>query len=410
MMIKTDFLKIVLMVFLFGMMLNCGGGKNVKDDIKVGDVNDMYGAGSKVVIAEGLAEVRAAGVPEAYDRAKEAALKKAIEKALGTIIDARIIGSSGVILEENIYAKKQGYIREYKIISKKVEGGVAYMTVKAVVGLQKLKDDVMALDILHHRMNMPKTIILVNEINVGKPSKANAAYNVLVKKFSEKRFTIIGPQNIDKKLKRNIKRLFTSVDSDENTLISIAGKIGVSVNADIVIVGKAISEKAKNALSSYSKNLKSYQADVFFKVVNVGDGRIIAETSKHAAAVHLTDLTGGVNAIKKATKAAADDLTTQIIKAWEDILNNGNLITLYAKGLSITDEILFSKDMKRYFREVKEIYSKQRKGNTSVFTVRFLGSPKDLAAALVTKETFPYKTEVLKYDFGEVSVKIKKKK
>ncbi len=402
--------KFGAIIILISGIISCSGNKTVKDDFSVGSTENMYGPGSKVVIAEGMAEVRAAGVPEAYDRAKEAALKKAIEKALGTIIDARIIGSSGVILEETIYAKKQGYIREYKILSKKVEDGVAYMTVKAVVGMQKLKDDVMALDILHHRMNMPKTIILVNEQILGKSSKANASYSVLVKKFTEKRFTIIAPQNIDARLKRNISKLYRSVESDENTLISLAGKIGVSVNADIVIVGKAMAEEAKNALKAYSKNLKSYQADVFFKVVNVGDGRIIAESSKHAAAVHLTPLTGGANAIKKASALAADDLINQIINAWEDILNNGNLITLYAKGLSITGEILFAKDMKRYYREVKEIYSKQRKGNTSVFTVRFLGTPKDLAAALVTKESFPYNVDVLKYDFGEVSIKVKGKK
>ena len=110
---------------------------------------------------------------------------KAIEKALGTIIDARIIGSSGVILEENIFAKKQGYIRKSEITSKRVDDGIAYVTVKADVGLQKLKEDVTALDIFQHRMNMPKTIVFVQEENLGKPSKQKASYNVMIKKFSD---------------------------------------------------------------------------------------------------------------------------------------------------------------------------------------------------------------------------------
>ncbi len=402
--------KISLIISLIIFVSSCGSNKNIrKDNFQTGNASEIGGVGTKTIVAEGMAEVRSAGVPEAYDRAKEAALTKAIEKALGTIIDARIIGSSGVILEENIYAKKQGYIREYKIIDKHVSDGVAYVTVKAVVGLQKLKDDVMALDILHHRMNMPKTLILVNEINLGKESKANAAYGVLVKEFEKKRFTIIAPQSISRNYLRNIRKLYKAVDSDENTLISYAAKIGNSVNADIVIVGRAISKRAGTG-TLYGTKLKSYQGDVFFKVVNVGDGRIIAISSKHAPAAQISDFTGGIKAIKEATKLAADDLIKQIIKAWEDILNNGNLLTLKARGLSLTGEILFAKDLKRYYREVREVYPKQRKGNTSIFTVKFLGSPRDLATALVTKESFPYKVDILKYDFGEVDIKVRAKK
>ncbi len=400
----------IIMGFLFlVLILNCGGGgKQVREDeVSIGKTEEMYGEGTKTIVTEGMAEVRKAGVPEAYDRATEDALKKAIEKALGTIIDARIIGSSGVILEENIYAKKQGYIKKYEILSKREKDGIAYVKVKAVVGMEKLKDDVMALDILHHRMNLPKTIILVDERNLG--AKGDTAYNVLVKKFSEKRFTIISPDNIGISYKKKIARLFKVMDSDENQFITLAARIGIDANADIVIVGKASSKKAEG-VNLYGTGMKSYQADVSFKVVNVGDGRIIAVSSKHGAAAHVTDQTGGINAITDAAELASNDLINQILKAWEDILNNGNLITLYVKGLTLTDEIKFSKSLKAYFREVKEVYPKQRRGHTSVFTVRFLGTPRDLATALVTKETFDYNVKIRSYDFGKVTIIAKKKK
>lgn len=406
---KHNILRIIAGVIILFLYFNCGGGKQVREDeISLGETEEMYGKGTKTIITEGMAEVRKAGVPEAYDRATEDALKKAIEKALGTIIDARIIGSSGVILEENIYAKKQGYIKKYKILSKRVDDGIAYVKVKAVVGMEKLKDDVMALDILHHRMNLPKTIILVNEDNLGK--SGTTAYDTLVKKFTEKRFTIISPEEISASYKKKIKRLFSNLEGDENKFVSLAAKIGLDVNADIVIIGKAKSVSAgKVKYGGYTGDMKSYQADVSFKVVNVGDGRIIAVSSKHRAAVHISDQTGGINAIKKASGAAADDLINQILKAWEDILNNGNLITLYVKGLTLTDEIKFSKSLKEHFREVKEVYAKQKKGRTSVFTVRFLGTPRDLATALVTKETFDYNVDIKSYDFGKLTISAKKK-
>ena len=88
---------------------------------------------------------------KAYDRAEQAALTKAIENALGTIIDATTIADSGVVLEETIYAKKKGYIRNYQVTSKRVEDGIAYVNITAQVGMQELKDDVMGLDIMQNK-------------------------------------------------------------------------------------------------------------------------------------------------------------------------------------------------------------------------------------------------------------------
>ena len=395
-------------LFIIISLIGCGGGEQVrKDEYSTGSVDEMGGTGSETVVADGLAEVREAGLADAYDRAEEAAKTKAIEKALGTIIDARIIGSSGVILEETIFAKKQGYIRESEIVSKKEEDGIAYVTVKAEVGMQRLKDDVMALDILQHRMNMPKAIIFIQEESFGKPSRQKASYNVIIQKFKEKKFIFISPSKVSAAQRKRIKTLYKYMEVDENAFISSAGKLGFDLEADVVIVGKAVSQKAGRIMEG--SKLNSYQADVDFKVVNVGDGEIIATSSQHGAAAHLSDNTGSINAITKASGIAADDLIDQILKAWEDKLNNGNLITLKVRGLSMTEAIKFEKLLKAYYREVKEVYAKPKKGTTDVYSVKFLGTPRDMAKILVTKEGFPYKISDVKHDFGEVNVKAKRK-
>lgn len=406
---KTVLFRSLLLILALGLLSCAGGKKQTRDDeISFGNADDIGGTGTKIETAEGMAEVRSAGKDEAYDRAIENALRKCIEEALGTIVDARILGDSGVILEENIYAKKQGYIKKYEIKSKKIDDGVAYVTVTAVVGLQKLKDDVMALGILQHRMNLPKVIIIINEFIEDKPSTQKASYNVVLTNFKNREFVIISPTDISPEYKKHINQLSVSMEQDENAFISTAGKIGMDVNADLVIAGK-VEAKKSTIKETYGINfetggMKSMRINLNFKTVNVGDGRIIAASTKNAGGVGASVLDASINGIERAADPAADDLISQILKAWEDILNNGNLITLYASGLSLTEELKFSKAVKSYFREVKEVYSKQKKGNYSVFTVKFLGTPRDLAMALSTKETFPYKVSVQKYDFGQVTV------
>jgi len=399
----------IFFIIILISMINCGGGEQVRQvGYSSGSVDEMGGTGSKIVIAEGLAEVREAGLPDAYDRAEEAAKAKAIEKALGTIIDARTIGSSGVILESEIFAKKQGYIRKSEIVSKREEDGIAYVTVKAEVGMQKLKDDVMGLNILQHRMNMPKTIVFIQEESLGKPSKQKASYNKILEKFKEKKFTFVSPSSVSAAQRKKIKKLYEYMETgDENEFISTAGKIGFSLNTDIVIVGKAVSTKAGKVMEG--SKLMSYQADVDFKVVNVGDGEIIAQSSKHGAMAHINDNTGSIKAIEKASSAASDDLLDQILKAWEDKLNNGNLITLKVRGLSSVEAIKFEKLLKAFYREVKEVYAKPKQGATDVYSVKFLGSSRDMAKVLVTKKRFPYTITDVKYGFGEVNVRAKRK-
>ncbi len=207
----------VLILIVTGMlcMFGCGGGEQIREDgYTTGSAEDIGGTGSKTVTVEGLAEVRAAGLADAYDRAEDAAKTKAVEKVLGTIFDARVIGSSGVILEETIYAKKAGYIKKSERISQREEGGIAYITIKAEVGLQKLKDDVMGLDILQKRMNMPNTVIFIKEYSLGKLSKQKAAYNTIVTKFREKKFNIISPSQISSTFTRKLSALYKYLDSD----------------------------------------------------------------------------------------------------------------------------------------------------------------------------------------------------
>ncbi len=399
--------KIWAMIPVIVILFSCGGGKQVEENV-VGDESQMYSGKVKVVETEGMAEVREAGLPEAFDRAREDARRKAIAEALGTIIDATTIARNYQVVEQEIFAREKGYIQKEEVLEKKSHAGGEYVTVKikAWVKLSKLKDDVMALDILQHRMNMPKTMILIKEETPA--GSMNAGYNTMAKEFKEKRFTVISPMSITPAYKKYVKKVYESFGVDDNIVMEAAAKVGNSVNADMVVVGKIKVIQTKPSILK-NTSMYSYQATGEFKVINTGDGRIVATTTKQGARAHISVNTGSQLAVQMVAKKAADDLIDQILKAWEDILNNGNLITLYATGLSVNDEILFKLAMKKYFREVREVYNKGRRGNTVIYTVKFLGKPSDLATALVSKSTFPYNVEVLSYDFGKVEIKANKK-
>jgi hypothetical protein len=146
---------------------------------------------------------------------------------------------------------------------------------------------------------------------------------------------------------------------DPQKVPELATRIGAKNNAEIVVTGKATAvDNGAIVLNGQKMDMHSYQANLKLQVVNVADGRILATASKEGAAGHINPENGCVQAFKKIAPPAADELIGQVVKTWEDILNNGNLLTLDVTGLSLTESFKFQKALTQYFREVKEVFPK----------------------------------------------------
>jgi hypothetical protein len=396
-------MKKISILFIF-LLLSWGcatAAKNTKTD-----TGNTTAGGDKVITTTGMADIRQAGESEAYDRAIDDAQRKAVEEAIGTFIDSQTMMQNGTIIKDELSARTSGYIKERKILRKWKEDKIVNVEIKCTIGLDKLKDDVMALDVMQKRMNMPRVIFYVKESMNGKNNSGTSGsiYNELVKKFTEKRFVIISRNSVQ--LDPEEAKLMANLDNAD-MVSEIAVKIGQKNNADIVVTGKGNSGEATGVGNLYGTSMKSYQADVYLQVINVADRKILATSTKHGAAPHINAETGCVNAFIKASDPAADDLMDQVLKAWEDIQNNGNLLTLYADGLSISEGFKFQKALQQYFREVKEVYSKDMQNGVSQYMVKYLGAGKDFAMALSTV-SFGYTVEVTSFDAQTVKLKVSK--
>ena len=62
--------------------------------------------------------------------------------------------------------------------------------------------------------------------------------------------------------------------------------------------------------------MKSVQADLSAKAVRTDTGQVIAATTQHAAAVHITETSAGTEALKKVANLAADELMAKILAVY----------------------------------------------------------------------------------------------
>jgi hypothetical protein len=71
--------------------------------------------------------------------------------------------------------------------------------------------------------------------------------------------------------------------------------LGNQADAEVVIVGRGLA----SLYGDIGGGMKSVQADISAKAVRTGTGQVIATATAHAAAVHITDTTAGIKALKK---------------------------------------------------------------------------------------------------------------
>lgn len=97
-----------------------------------------------------------------------------------------------------------------------------------------------------------------------------------------------------------------------------AREIAKKVNAEIVIKGKAL---AKEGPRTPGSAVGSYLADVTATAIRVDNGKVLASAKGHGVSRHVSDVTGGMEALSKAGTELADRLIEQIHLKWPGLNN-----------------------------------------------------------------------------------------
>lgn len=340
---------------------------------------------SKVIEADGAGVVINNDLALARDNAINDSLRKAVEQAVGTVISSETIVKNFEVISDSIYAKSQGYIQNYKILKENVSDSLYRVTIRATVSMGSIKDDLRALGLLMARKGMPRLMVLIAEQNVGQlhPSyywdsvDLSIAENVFQSNFLQDGFTFVDRAAVQGEL-----QTITRKGSDLNN--NLAAKLGKKVDAELVVIGKAFAKAAGNVAGT---SMKSLQANITARAIRTDNGMVIASAAEHAAAVHIDDITGGSEAIKKATEKLAENLKTQIIAKWQSEVSSAGLVSLTVRQIkSYADFMKLKNAMKEEVRGVKNVYIRKMEAGTAQMDVEFQGSALSLADNLAVKK------------------------
>ena len=126
---------------------------------------------------------------------------------------------------------------------------------------------------------------------------------ILKEEFLNTGFDVIDIASVSDKIK--VSEAYKVLDITKDATL----ELGKNVNADIVVIGKII---ARRGPADTGSNVGTYMADITATAFQVKDGLVLASGRENGAARHISEITGGNQAIERASQKLAKKMIEQM--------------------------------------------------------------------------------------------------
>lgn len=363
---------------------------------------------TKFVTAEGVAAVQQGAIDIARDAAIEDAQKRAVEQAIGIFIDSQTQVENFQLISDNILSQVKGYVKKYTLIDERTDADILRVKINAEVSLGKLSDELSAIGILMARMHKPRTMVLIAEQNVGgelhawwtepgvQESEIGVVENSFMDKFTEKGFELIDHQAASREIK------VTKAYRTPNLSTSQAKTLANQAHAEVVLVGKALAKY----YGEVGGGMKSAQADLTVRAVRTDTGQVLATVTTHAAAVHITDTSAGIEALRKAANQAAEEMLTKILAVYSKEVGGTRPVSITVNGLTKAQFVKFKDVLRNQVRGIRNLYERSFTGTTAEIEVDSKNSAQILSDELALKDFGTFTVEIVRSTANALELKV----
>lgn len=246
-----------------------------------------------------------------------------MEEGIGVVLSSQTEVENFMLKKDVIITQTVGSVRDYKLLAKEQRGDNWYVKMRAVVSLDSITADLMALKILLVSMDKPRTMVLIQE------EGGESAETFVVDYLQGKGFDLIDPAQAAALMAKSDPFIAKAIAGDPVA----ASKLGAENGAEYILVGTVKKSLLSNNLLN-DTGMKSGQASLIAKVINCSSGRIVATKSSTGAAVHIApDIAQNKAAEKAAANLMDNKLFEAIVASFQDSVNNGANYELIIAGI-----------------------------------------------------------------------------
>jgi len=356
------------------------------------------------ITVEGIGAIVKGDHAIAKDNAVNDALRKAVEQAVGTLVQAQTLVDKYQLISDEIYTKSQGYIRKYSVISERpdLNQGILKVTIQADVSIGDIKNDLNAIGLLLERKNKPRMMVIIDEkigsAESGYSPNLSESETVIIQKFTEKGFNFVDQATVKKNIKRNMA--LQAIAGDD----SAAAAIGLEYGAEAVIIGNAVAKLAGKGIAG--TEMKSIHASVTARAVKADTGEILATASEKGATAHLDETVGGALAIKKASEKIASNLIDQIITKWSGEVGGQTTVQLVITGIDFVSLNKFKTIIQSQVRGVLKLNQRSFTAGVAVIDIETRTNAQSMAEELAMKNFETFKVEIIGLSANKIDMRV----
>ena len=204
---------------------------------------------SREVVAKGLGAILAGDEVKAREDAISSALRNAVEQVVGMFVESEVLVENYQTMEDKIYTRTAGYVQKYDIIStSKQMDNAMEVTIKAVVKVSDLRNDLQAIGVLLSRKGKPRTMVLIDEKNLSAHYvhylvNMNTTETALMNELMNYGFPFVDATQSRANISKDM--INAALQGDTQAAANIAKRLG----AEIIISGTAVSKEASGGPS-----------------------------------------------------------------------------------------------------------------------------------------------------------------
>ncbi|MEA3429014.1 MAG: hypothetical protein U9Q84_07395 [Thermodesulfobacteriota bacterium] len=405
---------------------------------------------AKTVVVIGTEKIYSNNVAVARNRAISKSLVSAIENVVKDFLPLESLVQNFQVINGILSNNTEEFVQGYKVLAEASAGNTYRVMVQATVSIDTIHQQLSIAGIMIGKKPMPRVLFFIAEQSTesslpqywwgeGMSAVKSSAESGMAGVMMEKGFLIINYEYLAQNLRKEDLNLEPelnyqetveplSIEPDLNQLkanetLSVeselnaneilklelelnrweAVELGVRVNADVVIVGKAIASKAPNIMG---KNIKSFKGSVTVRAFRTDTGEETACASQTAISTNVDEAAGGRAALSNAGALAGKDLSSQILEEWRKEIKEPVNIELFVNGTAnFANFVQFRKTLND-IPGVNRVQPKEMKLDEAVIFVDFQGNSKELADALMLKSFDSFGFNIYEVSQNRLSIEL----
>ncbi|MCP4298368.1 MAG: hypothetical protein GY786_22505 [Proteobacteria bacterium] len=290
-------------------------------------------------IGKGRAAIFNNNLGSAKSQATRNALRNAVEKGVGVILNSETVVKNWAILRDEVFSSSRGFVKNYSVIKDEQQGDHWVVEVDAEVAKESLENKLSELRILHKKMGNKRLMVLYNPIHPNALKKRHSAvlssFTTIQMGFNDAGFRIFDQKSLD-----NIYQKFSQSGMNQSSVEQWI-KIANQHQVDVLVEFEMLASRTRKS-SKYKFN--AAKSIVRMRVHNVSTGRLISNSQSQqqqftSARVGSFDWENDLSkAGVKAGRAVTQETINNIVNFYKNVGDIGNSYFMVFKNFIEDDE------------------------------------------------------------------------